>query len=328
MKKVIEYINESLQIINESFECDVLKRADASIKKLQKEQNDYYKQMYGDTTYVRKLQSIKDVFSWIPGVELSKVTNDMVSEASPSDKETMKRIRKIIKGDLDEVCLGFINDNIRCITSSRDIIYTWPVKVGVINSNVSYGSPQYMKLAPFEDCDTVYFIEVTEEMRNEYYNKRKNRSDNKQGMIYQRDASFYEKLAKENRDRYRRIIQQNRAKQLEHDELIAQYKDIVEKTVKLSADVATNPEKYNSNFYQFTTLMENMYGKKVYNYKAHSVMGQDGVFVLFTEYVDLKRDVMKDGGYEYQSRDLKTVGDKLKEKLNNVQAYIEKNFGL
>ena len=70
------------------------------------------------------------------------------------------------------------------------------------------------------------------------------------------------------------------------------------------------------------------YCKKVYNYKAHSAMGQDGVFVLFTKYVDLKRDVMKDGGYEYQSRDLKTVGDKLKEKLNNVQAYIEKNFGI
>ena len=73
--------------------------------------------------------------------------------------------------------------------------------------------------------------------------------------------------------------------------------------------------------------MENMYGKNV-NYKAHSTTNQDGVFVLFTKYVDLKRDVMKDGGYEYQSRDLKTVGDKLKEKLNSVQAYIEKNFGL
>ena len=283
--------------------------------------------MYGDTTYVRKLQSIKDVFSWIPGVELSKVTNDMVSEASPSDKETMKRIRKIIKDDLNEVCLGFINDTIRCIASGGGITYTWPVKVGVINSNVSYGSPQYMKLAPFEDCDTVYFIEVTEEMRNEYYNKRKKRSDDRQGMIYQGDAYFYAKLAKDNRDRYRRIIQQNRAKKLEDDELITQYKDIVEKTVKLSADVAANPEKYDSNFYQFTTLMENMYGKNV-NYKAHSTTDKDGVFVLFTKYVDLKRDVMKDGGYEYQSRDLKTVGDKLKEKLNSVQVYIEKNFGL
>ena len=328
MKSIIDYINESLQFINEAFECDVLKRADASIKKLQKEQNDYYKEMYGDTTYVRKLQSIKDVFSWIPGVELSKVTNDMVSEANPSDKETIKRIRKIIKGDLDEVCLGFINGNIKCITCDRGITYTWPVKVDVINSNISYDSPQYMKLAPFEDCDTVYFIEVTEEMRNEYYNKRKKRSDNRQGMIYQGDASFYAKLARDNRDRYRRIIQQNRAKKLEDDELIAQYKDIVDKTVKLSADVAANPEKYDSNFYQFTTLMENIYGKKVYNYKGHSSSGQDGVFVLFTEYVDLKRDVMKDGGYEYQSRDLKTVGDKLKEKLNSVQAYIEKNFGL
>ena len=251
----------------------------------------------------------------------------MVSEASPSDKETMKRIRKIIKDDLNEVCLGFINDTIRCIASGGGITYTWPVKVGVINSNVSYGSPQYMKLAPFEDCDTVYFIEVTEEMRNEYYNKRKKRSDDRQGMIYQGDAYFYAKLAKDNRDRYRRIIQQNRAKKLEDDELIAQYKDIVEKTVKLSADVAANPEKYNSNFYQFTTLMENMYGKNV-NYKAHTTLDQDGVFVLFTKYVDLRRDVMKNRGDEYQSRDLKTVGDKLKEKLNNVQVYIEKNFGL
>ena len=92
MKSIIDYINENLQFINESFECDVLKRADSSIKKLQKEQNDYYKEMYGDTTYVRKLQSIKDVFSWIPGVELSKVTNDMVSEANPSDKETIEEI--------------------------------------------------------------------------------------------------------------------------------------------------------------------------------------------------------------------------------------------
>ena len=327
MKSIIDYINENLQFINESFECDVLKRADSSIKKLQKEQNDYYKEMYGDTTYVRKLQSIKDVFSWIPGVELSKVTNDMVSEANPSDKETIKRIRKIIKGDLDEVCLGFINGNIKCITCDRGITYTWPVKVDVINSNISYDSPQYMKLEPFEDCDTFYFIEFTEEMRNEYYNKRKKRSYNRQGMIYQGDASFYAKLARDNRDRYRRIIQQNRAKKLEDDELIAQYKDIVDKTVKLSADVAANPEKYDSNFYQFTKLMENIHGKNV-NYKAHSSTGQDGVFVLFTKYVDLKRDVMKDGGYEYQSRDLKTVGDKLKEKLKSVQAYIEKNFGL
>lgn len=32
MKSVIEYINKILQIINESFECDVFKKADASNK--------------------------------------------------------------------------------------------------------------------------------------------------------------------------------------------------------------------------------------------------------------------------------------------------------
>lgn len=325
MKSVIEYINESLQIINESFECDVFKKADASIKKLQQEQNAYYKEMYGDTyTFVRKLQRIKDVFNWIRGIELSKVTNEMVSEANPSDKTIIKRIRKIIKGDLNEICLGFINGNIKCITSFDGITYTWPTKINSTSVNVSYNSPQYMKLAPFEDCDTVYFIEVTEEMRKEYYDKRQKRASEKQGMIFQGDASFYSELARANRDRYRRIVQQNKAKNLEDDELIKQYKDIVETTVKISTDVASNPEKYDSSFYQFTTLMENIYGKKVYD--KNSTRGQNGVFVLFTEYVDLKRDVIKNGGYEHQSRRLKTVADELKAKLNSVQSYIEKNF--
>ena len=36
MKSIIDYINENLQFINESFECDVLKRADSSIKNCKK----------------------------------------------------------------------------------------------------------------------------------------------------------------------------------------------------------------------------------------------------------------------------------------------------
>jgi hypothetical protein len=84
---------------------------------------------------------------------------------------------------------------------------------------------------------------------------------------------------------------------MEDDELIEQYKTIVEQAVEISSNVAANPEKFNDKFWQFQTLMENLYGKKVY--MNHSTKGQDGIFVLFTEYVDLKRDVMKNGGYEH-----------------------------
>ena len=105
---------------------------------------------------------------------------------------------------------------------------------------------------------------------------------------------------------------------------IEQYKNIVEQAVEISSNVAANPEKFNDKFWQFQTLMENLYGKKVYI--NHSTKGQDGIFVLFTEYVDLKRDVMKNGGYEHQSRRLNSVTDELKAKLNKVEEYIKTNF--
>lgn len=325
MKSITEYINESFEMIKEAFECDVFKKADASIKRLEKAQNDYYKEVYGeDYKFTRKLKRMKDVFRFIHGIELSKVTNDMVSEGSPKDNAIIKRIRKIIKSDVSEICLGFIGGEIRCITSYEGITYTWPTKPNSFDRTVNYDSPQYMKLEPFKDCDTVYFIEITKEMRDEYNKKRSNRFNSRQGMIYQGDASFYLELARANRDRYRRMIEQNKAKNMEDDELIQQYKTIVEQAVEISSNVASNPEKFNDKFWQFQTLMENLYGQKVY--VNHSTKGQNGIFVLFTEYVDLKRDVMKNGGYEHQSRRLNSVTDELKAKLNKVEEYIKTNF--
>lgn len=324
MKSIISYINENQQIV-EAFECDILKRADESIKNLIKIRKDYYLTTEKDLRYFGKLPSMKDLLRYSVNAQYDKITNDMVQSYKGGDANAIKQIRKIFKEDSPEnvIAIGFLNGNIYCFANALGTVYVYPANITTSRTyTLNYNDKQYQKLEPFKQADELYIITIDSALRQDANNIRNKRFLDKQGMIFQGDAHFYNELAKANRERYKKIIAQNKALFTDDSDLLEKYENVMQRVVRLSTTIAAQPDKITNSFYSYTTLMHQVYETRHYDRNGKHT-GTDGLLTTFLSYTDTKRDVLKDGGYEFQQRELVMYRNNLKKILDDVEKRID-----
>lgn len=323
MKSVIEYITESIQI-NEAFECDVLTRASKSIKELSKIQ----KEKYPDSSFsTYKLMKLKDFlrYSYVPA---SKLTNDMVEKIE--SKDIKKEIRTIIKGSAGyDIAIGFMNGLLHAAAASAlTSVYVWPAENSHIASRLDKvlrsDEKQYMKIAPFGECDEVYIIRVPKDIINANAQQKRERMDSQRGIIYQGDAYFYSELARENRERYNKIIAKRKAELQDDTELIANYKELMKNVVKISSDVASNIDKYADKFITYQYLMSYINSTQWYDTRDRKTRSFNGVLSLLQKYLDTKKAVKGDGGYSHQRKEVVEYRKQLEEAITKANYYVEK----
>jgi len=324
MKSVLEYITESIQI-NEAFECDVLTRASKSIKELSKIQKEKYPNSSPSTF---KMFTLKDFlrYSYVPA---SKLTNDMV-EKIESAKDIKKEIRTIIKGNGGcDIAIGFKNGLLHA-AASGDLtsVYVWPAEGSYITSRLDKvlrsDEKQYMKIAPFEECDEVYIIRVPQDIINAKAKQKQERINSQRGIIYQGDAYFYSELARENRERYSKIIAKRKAELQDDTELIANYKELMKNVVKISSDVASNIDKYADKFITYQYLMAYINSTQWYDTRDRKSRSFNGVLALLQKYLDTKKDVKADGGYSHQRKEVVEYRKQLEEAITKANYYVDK----
>lgn len=323
MKSIISYINENQQIV-EAFECDILKRADASIKNLIKIRKDDYIDRGLELKYFSKLPSMKDLLRYSIHAQYDKITNDMVQSYKGGDTNAIKQIKKIFKEDSPEniIAIGFLNGNIYCFANALGTVYVYPANISSRTYTLNYNNKQYQKLEPFKHADELYIITIDSALRQDANNIINKRFLEKQGMIFQGDAHFYNKLAKANRERYKKIIAQNKALFADDSDLLEQYENVMQRVVRLSSTIAAHPENLSNSFYSYTTLMHMVYETRHYDSKG-KYTGNDGLLTTFLSYTDNKRAVLNDGGYEFQQRALANYKNNLKRILDNVEKRID-----
>ncbi len=324
MKGVLEYINESIQI-NESFECDILTRASKSIKELSKIQKEKYPDSSPSTFKFLTLKQFLQ-YSYVPA---SKLTNDMV-EKIESDKDIKKEIRAIIKGTAGyDIAIGFKNDLLHAAAASAlTTVYVWPAEGSYITNRLDKvlhaDAKQYMKIAPFEECDEVYIIRVPQEIVIAKAKQKRERVESQRGIIYQGDAYFYSQLARENRERYNKIIAKRKAELQDDTELIANYKELMNNVVKISSDVASNIDKYADKFITYQYLMAYINNTQWYDTRDRKSRSFNGVLSLLQKYLDTKKSVKADGGYGFQQQEIVEYRKQLEEAIKKANYYVEK----
>lgn len=262
-------------------------------------------------------------------VDSSHITNYSWRYKSPSDKD-LKAARAIISGKSDGYIITYkYEDNklkfIRVIDSHKSSIvlggnYTvWHQEKSTelidMICGVGYSNPK---------CDGMIIIHVDRELDN--WNIRNERKLARQGMV-ENTPEYYSKVARENIERYKKIIQTNKANRNTGEvEKVQKMVDAFLKDImQASQNVMKNPMKYKDDLLWLEKLNEYAYNRV--SYDRGKSYGNDGVLILFNRYMEIWARTAS-GRETYISGDvnsrLKILQDRIQKIIEEAQHYLNK----
>ena len=305
-----EIITES---INATIIKDVAKQLLDQIKAEKKsKENDSYKSIYN--------QNFKQIFGqsricWdkIEDKDIQKI------EAQTWDENKLKNaneklIRSIIKGNVQGIIISQDPESklFEFVAMNWGRVYylkpSYSTHAGEKTGN-GYGR-HYKDLTQREKIDlfsnkTLYFIETTnlvddnDKLRNE-------RFKSKQGMI-DFDPWSLQKIANENRERYQKIISQNKANNTKNDKLLDEANEIIKKISDITIKVAKDPLSYADVLSKVSILSKYVYDEVKYHpgrtpKQQGYYSGYNGLIPLVAKYVEAIKD--SKSGYSWGTKNI------------------------
>ena len=255
---------------------------------------------------------------------------------SPSDKD-LKAARQIISGkgfgyivlyqyeDNKIVFTKIINDNKEFLNINRDLdIYVQFKDAKSTELIEMVIGKRYSK------TDGMIIIDASRYDKELSTSKKTAaRYQSRQGIV-QNTPEYYRKVARENMERYKKIIQANRANRStgEVERVQKKVNDFLQRVMKASEVVMKNPLKYAEELYALEHLNEKAYNKV--SYDRGKSYGDDGVLVLFNRYMDVWGRAA--GGKTYYGSsdpqsDLKRIEEGIDKVIKNAESYFNK-FGV
>lgn len=130
------------------------------------------------------------------------------------------------------------------------------------------------------------------------------------------------KIAKENIERYKKIIAQNRAnRDKDFEEIDKQVESIIMRVLKASQISHRNPEKITD--YQVSRLNEWIYDEVKYSQQSHKSYGKTGLLRLYNKFTDYLADVKKGNAYDFQIEGLQKVKKEIFDTINKIDAELK-----
>lgn len=329
---IYEYItNINNEIITESIKATIIKEVAKQLldqintEKKEKE-HDSYRSIYN--------KSFKDIFGqsricWdkLEDKDIQKI------EAQTWDEEKLKKqneklIRSIIKGDKQGIIISqnpetekyeFVALNwgrVYYLTTTRYRTHA--------GSDVGSGYGRHYKdLTQREKIDLfsnkiLYFIDTNQLIDNND-KIRNDRYQAKQGMI-NLDPYSLSKIAKDNVDRYKKIISQNKANNTKNDKLLDEAHEIIKKISEITIQVAKDPLSYADILSKIDILSKYVYDVRTYHAPRTSrdkgyYSGYNGLIPMIAKYIEAINDSKK--GYSWGSKDIDST-------VKNIQDTITK----
>lgn len=347
MKQLYESIKERLiyenlnninnEIITESINAtvikDVAKQLLDQIKQEKKDkENDSYRSIYN--------QNFKQIFGqsricWdkIEDKDIQKI------EAQTWDEKKLKLsneklIRSIIKGDTRGIIISQNPESgkFEFVAMNWGRVYYlysngWRKHAG--SQTGEGGGRHYKDLTQREKIDlfsnkTLYFIE-TSKLVNDNDQLRYERNQSKQGMI-NLDPWSLSKIADENRERYRKIISQNKANNTKNDKLLDEANEIIKKISDITIQVAKDPLSYADVLSKVAFLSKYVYDERKYHpgrtpSQQGYYSGYNSLIPLVAKYVEAIKD-SKDG-YSWGSKNIDSCVKTIQDTITKCQTLIK-----
>lgn len=216
-----------------------------------------------------------------------------VKEYKRINDETLKAVRKVISSADGKgiVLLKDRNKYVAAIDSNKYGIClddSWYTKT-IADNGYGFGFTNYWNNVSYtyimqmiKQSTSIVIIEYDDNMINSIANKRDKRLESRAGMV-KNTPEYYEKVAKENLERYRKIIAQNKLKKDKDSEYIdKEVESILMTVIKITKEARQNPNKYP--IWELKNLHEEIYGESVYTNAKTGYVGHNGLMKLYSEY--------------------------------------------
>lgn len=347
MKQLVESIKEQFvyenleqinnEIINESLNASILKElAKQLLDQINKEKKEKENDKYRSSIYN---QSFKQIFgeSYVPWNEIEDKDIETIDAQTWNETKLKtaneKLIRSIIKCDK------------RAIIISRDpetkifeyVILNWGrvfylkpsyrIHAGEQTGN-GYGR-HYKDLTQREKIDlfnnkTLYVID-TSQLQIDYQKIKQDRFQSKQGVI-DFDPESLKRIARDNVERYKKILTQRKANNQNNDKLLDEANEIIKKISDITIQVAKDPLSYADVLSKVGTLSKYVYDERRYvpgrsPRQQGYYTGINGLIPLVAKYVEAIKDAKS--GYDWGSKNIdssvKTIQDTITKCKNLIK---------
>lgn len=345
MDNLINYIKESFidetfdkinnEIITESLNAKVLQELAKQLldhvnQEKKEKENDYYKTIYNRT--------FKDIFGKSQ-IVWDKISDSDIQEIEPQSWDVKKTkianeklIRSVIKGD--NSLLVFSRDpetkQFEYVILTWGEVYTLKPSYGMGSGRrIGNGYGRHFKdLTQREKIDLFQnkIVYVIDKVQFDSSKIQTDRYNSKQGMI-NFDKYSLSKIAQDNKDRYQKIISQNKAKNASNDQLLEETTEIINKITEITVKVAKNPIKYLDIYYDVQSLSKLVYDERKYveptryNKKGY-YSGLNGLLRLVVKYIEAVK-YSKDG-YSWGTQQMDNTVKEIKERIQKAKELIDK----
>ena len=327
----IDLIN--IEIINESIKAPIIKELakqllDLRNQEKKEKENDSYKSIYN--------QTFKSIFgnyqiAWdeIDDKDI-KVIDAQTWNETKLKNENEKLIRSIIKGntegiiicrdpetkDFDYVILNWGN----CYHLKKHGYRGYSGERTGYSCGRSYKDLNQREKINLFNNKTLYFIDTTQ-LKINYHKKRKERYDAKNGMI-DLDPYSLSRIAHDNIERYKKIISQNKANNVNNDTLLNEANEIIKKISDITIQVAKDPLSYADILYKVGVLSKYIYDERRYvagrtPKQQGYYTGYNGLIPLIGKYIKSIKD-SKDG-YSWGTKNIDSTTNAIKDSIKKCK---------
>ena len=319
------YFEVESQEINESLNCDCLKQLAKQLadqKKKDKENKNWHLSNNFKEIFGRRWGSKNIMWDKITDKDIEFIDAD---EWKVRPGYLKPKIRKIINGKTSDIILLVQNKetkNFDYYVKQRQPIKltpSWGSRAGDETSGLRQNDI-------IDNCENknLYFINIAGKESTELKQERVNQ---KAGMIYL-DENSLERMAQQNRERYKKFIEQNKALSNEDDDLIDKCNKIVEVVSNFISEVAKDPITNADYIYPLNDVANYLYDKRRYvegrGYRNRGYYsGVDGTIPLLMVYTKAKQDSAARGS-SYSAEEYKRAKTGLENAINRIYEIVDK----
>ena len=170
---------------------------------------------------------------------------------------------------------------------------------------------------------TLYVID-TSQLKIDYNKTKQERYQSKQGMI-DLDPRSLQRIADENRERYKKIILQNKANNTKNDKLLDEANEIIKKISDITIQVAKDPLSYADVLSKVATLSKYVYDERRYNpgrtpRQQGYYSGVNGLIPLVAKYTEAIKDAKS--GYNWGGKTIDSAVKAIQDTIAKCQQMI------
>ena len=258
-------------------------------------------------------------------VELDQLDSSNVKEFTRVDTKAVKAASEIVRASADTsgfvILVNHDNDYVAIINQNK---YCQPIKKSWTPAgyySFSGGSLSYTEcMNNIKNSYSIIVVKWDFETKNNFYTKRADRRDSKEGMILN-TARQNEEIARANRERYIKLAAQMKAsRDKDFEKIDEEVEKVINDVLKVSQKAKRNPEKYDS--YAVRRLNALIYGEQQWvGFKSSKsgYSGEDGLLVIYARFTESYMDVVKNGGANYDRTNINKLKTLIREKLDKIK---------